>query len=186
MNSSNITSELTTLIKQQSLQYDIRYKEGTKSKEESFKNVIKRIKAEMNDKEKRLVDLSTQTGVSKWLTLLPITEFEFEPPKQLRDSIKLRYGWEITNLPTTCPCGSKFNIQNSMSFKKAGFISVWYRDLRDRTANMMSEVYKDTKIEPKLAPLSGEELYGRTSNNLNEARIDIADCANEGNRHFST
>ena len=31
----------------------------------------------MNDKEKRFVDISTLTGVSDWLTLLPITEFEF-------------------------------------------------------------------------------------------------------------
>ena len=27
---------------------------------------------------------------------------------------------------------------------------------------MMSEVWKDTEIEPKLTPLSGEELQGRT------------------------
>ena len=37
----------------------------------------------------------------------------------------------------------------------------------------MSEVGKDTEIEPKLTPLSGEELQGRTSNNSNEARVDI-------------
>ena len=29
----------------------------------------------MNDKEKRLVDISTQTGVSNWLTVLQITGF---------------------------------------------------------------------------------------------------------------
>ena len=33
----------------------------------------------------------------------------------------------------------------------------------------MSEVCKDNKIEPKLTPLSGEELQGRTSNNSNES-----------------
>ena len=37
----------------------------------------------------------------------------------------------------------------------------------------MSEVSKDTEIEPKLSPLSGEELQGRTSNNSNEERLDI-------------
>ena len=42
-----------------------------------------------------------------------------------------------------------------------------YNDLRDLTANMMSEACKDTEIEPKLTPLSGEELQGRTSNNSN-------------------
>ena len=37
----------------------------------------------------------------------------------------------------------------------------------------MSEVCEDTEIEPKLTPLSGEELKSRTSDNLNEARVDI-------------
>ena len=40
-----------------------------------------------------------------------------------------------------------------------------YNDLQDLTANMMSEACKDTEIEPKLTPLSGEELQGRTSDN---------------------
>ena len=37
----------------------------------------------------------------------------------------------------------------------------------------MSELCKDTEIEPKPTPLSGRELYGRTSNILNEARVEI-------------
>ena len=36
----------------------------------------------MNDKEKRFVDISTLTGVSNWLTFLPITEFGFKLSKQ--------------------------------------------------------------------------------------------------------
>ena len=32
----------------------------------------------MNDKEKRLGDISTRTGVSNWFTVLPFTEFGFE------------------------------------------------------------------------------------------------------------
>ena len=37
----------------------------------------------------------------------------------------------------------------------------------------MSEVCKYTEIEPKLTPLFGEELQGRTSNNSNEVGVDI-------------
>ena len=55
----------------------------------------------MNDKEKRLVDISTLTGVSNWLTVIPITEFGFRLSKhQFWDSIRL------SNLPTSCLCGS--------------------------------------------------------------------------------
>ena len=74
MNSSKITSELTA--------YDnIDKKVNTEIKnstEEKYKNAIERLTTEMNDKEKRIVDISTLTGVSNWLTVLPITEFGFE------------------------------------------------------------------------------------------------------------
>ena len=44
----------------------------------------------MNDKEKRLVDISTLTRVSNWLTVIPITEFGFRLSKhQFWDSIRL-------------------------------------------------------------------------------------------------
>ena len=38
---------------------------------------------------------------------------------------------------------------------------------------MLSEVCKDIEIEPKLTPLTGEELGSRTTNTRNEARLDI-------------
>ena len=49
-----------------------------KSVEGKYKNFIERLTTEMNDKEKCLVDISTLTGVSNWLTVLSITEFGFE------------------------------------------------------------------------------------------------------------
>ena len=60
-----------------------------------------------------------------------------------------------------------------MNYKKGGFISIQYNDLRDLAGTMMSQVCKNTEIEPKPRPLSGEELQGRTSNNSNKARKDI-------------
>ena len=45
-----------------------------------------------------------------------------------------------------------------MSCKKGGFIYIGHNDLGNLTANMMSEVCKDTEIEPKLTPVCGEEL----------------------------
>ena len=51
---------------------------------------------------------------------------------------------------------------------------------------MMSEVCKDTEIEPILTPLSGEELQGRTSNNSNEVRVDIGTRGFWERGHFST
>ena len=48
-----------------------------------------------------------------------------------------------------------------------------HNDLRDQTANMKSEVCKDTEIEPKLTPLSGERVQDKTSSNPIKERVDI-------------
>ena len=94
MNSSKITSELTA--------YDI-IKHNLKKLKTEIKKVNRRkikkrhrkIKTEVNHKEKRLVDTPTLSGVSYWLTILSITEFGFELSKQsFWDSIRLRYCWE--------------------------------------------------------------------------------------------
>ena len=76
--------------------------------------------------------------------MLPVTEHSFELSKQqFWDSFRLRYGWEIANLPTFCPCGSKFSIQHSMGCAKGGFVSIRHNDLHDFTARIVSEVCKD-------------------------------------------
>ena len=123
---------------------------------------------------KRLIEISSEKSVSNWLTTLHLSEYGFELSKQqFWDAVRLRYGWNIPKLPTTCPCGSKFDIQHSMSCKKGGFISIRHNDLRDLTANMLSEVCKDTEIEPRLQTLTGEQLNNRTANRSDEARLDI-------------
>ena len=60
------------------------------------------------------------------------------------------------NLPTSCPCVRKFDFQHRMNCKKGHFIYIRHNDLRHLTANMMSEMCKDTEIEPKLTLLSGD------------------------------
>ena len=194
-NLHKITLDLTPLIINQSSQYNI-----NESKAKQLKQDIKRIKesnhksclqeliVQVNEREKRLVKINTYQSVSKWLKTLPFTKHGFELSKhQFWDSVRLHYGWEIANLPTFSPCGSKFDIQHGMSFKKGGFLSIRHNDLRDLAARILSEVCKDTEIESKLLPLSGENLHGRTTNRSNEARLDIGarDCGIQVNRHFS-
>ena len=117
-NSRKITSKLTPLIINQSNQYNIngrkvkQLKQDIKQiKENNYKSCLQELIFQMNGKEKRLVKISTEKSVSNWLTMLPITEHGFELSKQqFLDSVSLRYDWEITNLPTFCPCGSKLGI----------------------------------------------------------------------------
>ena len=63
--------------------------------------------------------------------------------QQFWDSIRLRYGWSIANLPTTCACGSTYTIQHSNSCKKGGFINIRHNGVRHLTAKLLSEVCHD-------------------------------------------
>ena len=84
--------------------------------------------------------------------MFPIAEYGFELSKQqFWDSTSLRYGWQISKLPTTCPCGSKFDIQHSMNCKKGGFVTIRHNDLRDLTAKILSEVCYDTELSRDLS-----------------------------------
>ena len=77
---------------------------------------MEHLKGNKSDISKRLLQLSTEKGVSNWLTMLPISEYGFKLSKQkFWDSICLRHGWEISKFPSTCPCRSKFDIEHSMS-----------------------------------------------------------------------
>ena len=45
--------------------------------------------------------------------------------------------------------------------------------LWDLTAKILSEPSNNTELEPKLVPLSGEDLSNWTANRSNEARLDV-------------
>ena len=60
-----------------------------------------------------------------------------------------------------------------MSCKNGDSVSIRHNNLRDPTAKMSYEVCRDTEIEPKLTPLTGEDPDSRTANAINEARFDI-------------
>ena len=45
--------------------------------------------------------------------------------------------------------------------------------LWDLTAKILSEASNNTELEPKLVPLSGEDLSNWTANRSNEARLDV-------------
>ena len=95
-NSRKITLELTPLIINQRSQYNINERKAKqlkqdikRIKESNYKSCLQELILQMNEKEKRLVDVSTEKVV-----MLPITEHSFELSKQqFWDSVRLRYGW---------------------------------------------------------------------------------------------
>ena len=100
-NLRKITSELTSLIINQSIQYNMNERKVKqlnqdikRIKENNYKSCLQELIVQIDKKQRRLVTISTEKGVSNCLTMLPITEYGFELSKQqFWDSVSLRYGW---------------------------------------------------------------------------------------------
>ena len=121
------------------------------------------------------MDLAQEKGASTWLTTLPIQEFGFALHKRaFQDALALRYNWQPLQVPSSCACGTKFSIELALSCPRGGFPSIRHNEIRDLTANLLTEVCNDVCIEPDLQPLSGEVLSGSSSNTQDGARLDIA------------
>ena len=103
------------------------------------------------------------------MTTLPIKQEDYNLTKQLFwDLVRMRYNWALSKLPLVCECGMKFDLTHALSCKKGGFLSLRYNHIRNITALLLIEVFKDVRVEPLLQQLTGESLQ-------NEVRLDM--CA---------
>ena len=62
----------------------------------------------------------------------------------------------LPNLPSKCVCGSAFNVDHAIVCSKGGFPTLRHNEIRDITADLLTEVCHDVAIEPMLQPLTGE------------------------------
>ena len=123
----------------------------------------------------RSVGLAQERGASNWLISLPIHEHGFSLHKgTFRDALALRYGWLPSHVPSECSCGKSFSVHHALSCAKGGFPIVRHNEIRDLTANLVSEVCHNVYTEPRLQPLDGESLAGATASRDDGARLDVA------------
>ena len=66
------------------------------------------------------------------------------------DLTGVRYSWQLSRVPEFYDCGAKFSSHHILLFKEKGFISVRQNNIRDVTANLLEEVYRDVRTEPKI------------------------------------
>ena len=64
----------------------------------------------------------------------------------LRDLIKIRCGWNISQLPINCACGSKFNIDHALICKKGGFVTLRHDNIWNITAELLKELCHEVKL----------------------------------------
>ena len=118
--------------------------------------------------------ISAEKRASSWLTVLPIAEHGFALHKgAFRDALCLRYGWHPSLLPSHCVCSQRFTVEHSLSCSRGGFPSIRHNEIRDLTAELMSEVCYGVGIEPDLQPITEEHLSLKSANKEDEARLDI-------------
>ena len=139
------------------------------------KKILEIIRNEMSSEGRKQNNLNLKTGASSWLTTLPIKEEGYVLNKQsFWDLLSIRYDWKLKRNPSQCRCGNTFDLQHALQCPKGGFVILRHKHIRNTTANLLTEVYKDVRVEPQLQPLSGEKFSEKTSNISDQARVDIS------------
>ena len=101
------------------------------------------------------------------------------------DLIKIRYGHQVDRLPNVCVCGSPFNLEHALTCKKGGFVTLRHNSIRNITAALLVQ-WRESKVEPALTALSGENFEKKSTNTQDNARLDIADFGFLAKRHSLT
>ena len=70
-------------------------------------------------------------------------------------------------------CGKKLTVEHAFTCSTGGFPTLRHNDIRDLTADQMAEVTSNVCTEPKLQPLSEENLQGCWANIQEGAHVDI-------------
>ena len=123
---------------------------------------------------KLTVDLAKEKGASNWLTVPPIEEHGFTLHKRaFRDAICLRYGWVSAQVPVNCACGKSFSVQHALSCPKGGYPSIRHNEVRDLTAELLTEVCSGVAKEPMLQPVSSKRFHRVSTDTQVGARLDI-------------
>ena len=123
------------------------------------------------------MSLAREKGGSSTLTTMPIAGhgFYFHVKSDFHDHIRLRYCWPLDNLPVSCPCGARFNVDHAQVCKLSGFIHVRRNDPTDFIATCMKEIHHDVKLEPPLYSHSpaNNSISGLPTQTLHGACADL-------------
>ena len=131
----------------------------TNTWEELNNTTLQQLREKMIPEQLRANDLAKMRGASSWLTTLPLKSENFDLNKrEFYDAPSLRYRWTPKYLPSTCPCGKRFDVDHAMSCMKFGFVHRRKDDVRDLFASLLKDVSHDVEVELHLQPLTGEHV----------------------------
>ena len=133
------------------------------------------LKERLPDKMQRAMTVASEKGASSWLLTMPIADHGFDLHKgAFRDALCLPlYGWRPHLLPSHCVCSQRLTIEHALSCSRGGFPSIRHNEIRDLTADLMTEVCYGVGTEPGLQPVTKEQLTHKSANTEDGARLDI-------------
>ena len=146
---NSVTQPLYDLILQKKTHYPLRVIEAQiqakkqihKSKQQQTQDTAANLLPQLSESSQRSMVLTQEKGASSWLTKLPISEHGFALHKgAFRDALALRYGWDPPNTPSHCICGKSFTVEHALSCPFGGFPTLCHNEIRNLTANLLSEV----------------------------------------------
>ena len=180
-NSRIATFDLTQNVKDQNFHGTIDLEKQKQSiqnfnneKNQHNKMLLEEVRAALPNDKLKTLDAISEFGASAWLSAIPIKSQGFYLNKQsFWDALRIRYNIPLERLPSKCVCGSNFNVDHALSCQKGGFIAIRHNEIRDITAEFLSEVCKDVRTEPMLSPVTGESLPVGTIVE-EEARTDVS------------
>ena len=167
-----IRSQKGDALKARGLQFEVK-KHCSVQRRTQHEVAAKKVMADLSEEMQRNALVYKEKGSSAWLTALPIERHDFALHKgDFRDALCLRYGWPLRYTPSTCSCGSTFEVDHMLTCKCGGYLTQRHNEIRDLTAKLLSETSSNVVAEPCLQMITGEHLP-RTANRDVEARVDI-------------
>ena len=181
--SNAITAELTkSIVNQQedvrsinSVAVQLAKETFRKNKEERLKNNFENICKLLSDVDSRYLQTAAEKGASSWLAVLPLKNLGYSLNKrEFQDAIRLRYGWDIPDMPRHCGCGKQNSVNHSLDCKLGGYTHIRHNNIRDTEARIMREVAFDVKIEPGLQKVSKNIKLAPGTKTEDNARLDVS------------
>jgi hypothetical protein len=94
--------------------------------------------------------------------------------QEFHDSVKLRYGWRITNIPNHCACGEKNKIDHTLIRRTGGHVIFRHNRIRDLNAKFLRQVCHNVVPEPELIPVECDSFLTTQGNRADKAHLDIS------------
>ena len=89
-----------------------------------------------------------------------------------RDVVCLHYGWSLPHLPSECVCGASFTVDHHFTCPHSGYPTLHHNEIRDITAQLMSEICPNMTTSPTLLPVTNEHFHCST-NAESFAHLDV-------------